>query len=42
MILDFGSPSSTAVCLTITPALLDQANRRFETFAEPAWRETTR
>jgi integrase len=32
-------PSSTAVYLTITPALLNEANRRFETFAEPAWRE---
>jgi integrase len=32
-------PSSTAVYLTIPPALLDEANRRFETFAEPAWRE---
>jgi integrase len=37
-----GDPSSTAVYLTITPALLDEANRRFETFAEPAWKETTR
>jgi integrase len=35
-------PSSTAVYLTITPALLEQANHRFETFAEPAWKETTR
>jgi integrase len=35
-------PSSTAVYLTITPALLDEANRRFERFAEPAWTETTR
>jgi hypothetical protein len=32
-------PSSTAVYLTITPALLDEANRRFDTFAESAWRE---
>jgi integrase len=32
-------PSSTAVYLTITPALLNEANRRFENFAEPAWRE---
>ena len=31
------APSSTAVYLTITPALLGEANRRFETFAEPAW-----
>jgi len=35
-------PSSTAVYLTITPALLEEANRRFETFAEPAWTETPR
>ena len=33
-------PSSTAVYLTITPALLDEANRRFERFAEPAWTRT--
>lgn len=30
-------PSSTAVYLTITSALLDEANRRFEVFAEPVW-----
>ena len=30
-------PVSTAVYLTITPALLEEANRRFEAFAEPAW-----
>ena len=30
-------PSSTAVYLTITTALLHEANRRFERFAEPAW-----
>ncbi len=30
-------PSSTAVYLTITPVLLDEANRRFDCFAEPAW-----
>lgn len=30
-------PSSTAVYLTITPALLEEANRRFERFAQPAW-----
>ena len=30
-------PASTAVYLTITPQLLDQASRRFETFAQPAW-----
>ena len=32
-------PSSTAVYLTITPDLLAEANRRFERYAEPAWRE---
>jgi len=32
-------PSSTAVYLTITPALLEEANRRFEAFAAPAWTE---
>ena len=35
-------PSSTAVYLTITPALLEEANRRFEAFAAPAWMEATR
>jgi integrase len=30
-------PASTAVYLTITPELLEQANRRFEAFAQPAW-----
>jgi integrase len=30
-------PTSTAVYLTITPALLEEANRRFEAFAEQAW-----
>jgi integrase len=30
-------PSSTQVYLTITPALLEEANRRFEAFAKPAW-----
>jgi integrase len=30
-------PTSTAVYLTITPALLAEANRRFEAFTEPAW-----
>lgn len=29
-------PTSTAVYLTITPALLEEANRRFEAFAMPA------
>jgi integrase len=32
-------PSSTAVYLTITPALLQEANRRFERYAASAWRE---
>jgi len=35
-------PVSTAVYLTITPQLLDEASRRFEDFAEPAWAEVTR
>jgi integrase len=35
-------PSSTQVYLTITPALLEEANRRFEAFAAPAWMETAR
>lgn len=35
-------PTSTAVYLTITPQLMDEANRRFETFAEPAWVEAAR
>ena len=30
-------PTSTAVYLTITPALLDEASRRFEAFAERTW-----
>jgi integrase len=34
------APSSTAVYLTITPALLEEANRRFERFAEPAWTQS--
>ena len=29
-------PVSTAVYLTITPQLLDEASRRFEAFAQPA------
>ena len=33
-------PVSTAVYLTITPQLLDEASRRFEAFAQPAWTET--
>jgi integrase len=32
-------PTSTAVYLTITPALFQQANRRFEAFAAPVWEE---
>jgi integrase len=32
-------PTSTAVYLTITPQLLNEASRRFETFAEPVWAE---
>jgi site-specific recombinase XerD len=35
-------PSSTAVYLTITPALLEEANRRYELFAAAAWTEPTR
>lgn len=35
-------PVSTAVYLTITPALLEQANQRFEVFAQPAWTEAKR
>jgi integrase len=31
-------PASTAVYLTITPQLLEQANQRFEAFTEPVWR----
>lgn len=36
------SVDSTSVYLTITPGLLDEANRRFEAFAESAWAETSR
>jgi integrase len=32
-------PASTAVYLSITPQLLEEANHRFETFAEAAWSE---
>jgi len=32
-------PVSTAVYLTVTAQLLDEANRRFESFAQPAWLE---
>ncbi len=35
------SPVSTAVYLTITPALLEEANRRYEAFTEPVWAEVT-
>lgn len=35
-------PVSTAVYLTITPTLLQEANRRFEAFAEPIWSEVAR
>jgi integrase len=35
-------PVSTAVYLTVTPQLLDEASRRFEAFAEPAWAEVAR
>jgi integrase len=35
-------PASTAAYLTITPGLLAEANRRFEAFSEPAWREVAR
>jgi hypothetical protein len=34
-------PVSTAAYLTITPALLQEASRRFEAFAEAAWAEAT-
>lgn len=35
-------PASTAVYLTITPELLDEASRRFEAFAEATWAEAAR
>lgn len=35
-------PTSTAVYLTVTSGLLDEANRRFEAFARPAWTEVPR
>ena len=35
-------PRSTAVYLTITPALLAEASRRFEAFAAPAWTQAAR
>lgn len=34
-------PASTAVYLTITPGLLEQANQRFEAFAHQIWEEET-
>jgi hypothetical protein len=36
------SPASTAVYLTITPQLLVEAGRRFETSAERVWSEDNR
>ena len=35
-------PVSTAIYLTITPALMEEANRRYEAFAEPVWSEVAR
>ena len=35
-------PVSTAVYLTITAQLMDEANRRYEAFAEPVWSEVER
>lgn len=36
------SPNSTAVYLTITPQLRDEASRRFEAFAAPVWSQAAR
>jgi integrase len=36
------NPASTAVYLTITTELFDEANRRFEAFAAPAWNQARR
>lgn len=36
------SPASTAVYLTITTELFDEANRRFEAFAAPLWDQARR
>jgi integrase len=36
------SPASTAVYLTITRELLEEASQRFEAFAEPVWVEVAR
>jgi integrase len=35
-------PTSTSVYLTITTELFDEANRRFEAFAAPAWNQAQR
>ena len=35
-------PVSTAVYLTITAQLMQEANRRYEAFAEPVWSEVAR
>ena len=35
------SPNSTAVYLTVTPQLRDEAGRRFEAFAAPVWSTAT-
>ena len=35
-------PVSTAIYLTITAQLMQEANRRYETFAEPVWSEVAR
>lgn len=35
-------PTSTAVYLSITPELLDEASQRFEGFAKPAWEQVSR
>ena len=35
-------PVSTSVYLTMTPQLLDEASRRFEAFAAPAWTQAAR
>jgi integrase len=35
-------PVSTAIYLTITAQLMQEANRRYEAFAEPVWSEVAR
>jgi integrase len=35
-------PVSTSIYLTITPALMEEANRRYEAFTEPVWSEMAR